>query len=201
MMYSPSRLILITGPKHSGKSLCSRALGKISGLEVVDLDDLIEKQTGKTPRTLFGEGPEIFRKAEALALASLIRLPEPSSAHGAERQPEKSLIVAAGGGLADNEEALALLSGLDSMRREIITVYLDVSAETTWQRIAAAGELPPFLNTENPKETHFALHKRRTEFYKVLAQITIFAENKSPDQIAGEILLNCLTPGACPGGA
>ena len=166
------RIILITGPKHSGKSLCALALGKITVCEAVDLDEFIEKQSGKTPRALFEEGPEFFRKAEALALASLIR--------------QRFRIIAAGGGLIDNPEALALLS----RRREIIPVYLDVSAETAWQRIlhaAEGGKLPPFLNTENPRETHLALHKRRAESYKTLARFTIFAENKSPEEIAGEI--------------
>ena len=168
--------ILITGPKHSGKSLSARALGKIMGCDSVDLDEVIEKQTGKTPRALFIEGPEIFKKAEALALASLIQ----------GRQRQRFRIISAGGGLIDNSEALALLS----MRREIIVAYLDVSAETAWQRIArsaAGGELPPFLNTPKPKETHLALHERRAGAYKALALITISAEDKSPEEIAQEI--------------
>ena len=66
-------IILITGPKHSGKTLCTRALEKLTGFETIDLDTLIESQTGKTPRELFNEGQGIFRKAEALALSSLLQ--------------------------------------------------------------------------------------------------------------------------------
>lgn len=170
-----NRLVLITGPKHSGKSLAARALGKITCGEAVDLDEVIEQKTGKSPRELFKAGPEIFRKAEASALVSLVR---PTEQHN-----EKLRIVAAGGGLIDNPEALALLS-------EIIIVYLDVTPETAWKRIlytAAGGELPPFLNTENPKETHFTLHKRRAEGYRALANLTVSAENRSPEEIAREI--------------
>ena len=177
-----SSLILVTGPRHSGKTLCSRALGKIMGWEVVDLDELVEKQTGKTARTLFNEGQEIFRKAEALALASVFRT----------RSKDGSLIAAAGGGLIDNPEALSLLSEplLTSRFRKVIPVYLDVSPETAWRRIldaAAGGELPPFLNTENPRETHLALHRRRSESYRAMAFLTVYAENKTTDEIAGEI--------------
>ena len=190
-------IILITGPKHSGKTLTSRALQKIIDGEVMDLDEVVERQTGKSPRTLYKEGPEIFKRAEAQALASLIQpkgteetsepmVPEESKV----RRNQRFLIIAAGGGLADNPEALALLSS----RREIIVVYLDVSAETAWQRIvhtAAGGELPPFLYTENPRvkpeETHLALHNRRGEAYKALADFTISGETKSPEEIAGEI--------------
>ena len=172
-----NRIIIVTGPKHSGKTLCVRALGKITQGEAVDLDEVLEKEGGKTPRELFKEGPEIFRKAEALALASLIRQSEGKNS---------ILIIAAGGGLIDNTGAMALIS----RREEIITVYLDVSPETAWQRILCAtegGELPPFLNTGNPRETHHALHKRRAEAYKALARLTVDAENKSPEEIAGEI--------------
>jgi len=173
-----NRIIIITGPKHSGKTVCARALAKVSGGAAADLDELVTKETGKPPRELFKEGPEVFRKAEASALASLANT----------AKSEKNLIViAAGGGLIDNREALALLS----QHREIITVYLEVSPETAWQRILstadADGELPPFLKTENPRETQFALHTRRAEAYRSLAQFTVSADNKSPEEIADEI--------------
>jgi len=165
------------GPKHSGKSLVSHALEKTMDLEAVDLDELVEKQTGKSPRTLYKEGPGVFRKAEEQALASLT---------GEMEQGTAGLIIAAGGGIADNVDAMALLSH----RKDIIPVFLDVSAETAWQRIlktSAGGELPPFLNTENPRETHRVLHERRAGVYRAIARIIISAENKSPEEIAKEI--------------
>lgn len=166
-----NRIVLITGPKHSGKTRCARALGEILGVKAVDLDELVKATTGKTPRELFHEGADVFRKAEAKALSSLLQAP---------------VIIAAGGGLIDNTEAIALLAQCS----EKIIVCLDVSAETAWQRIldnTAGGELPPFLNTENPQETHLALHERRTKAYKALAHLVIDVENKSPETMAKEI--------------
>lgn len=182
------KIILICGPKHSGKSLTARALQKILGCEATDLDDVVENQTGKTPRKLFREGREKFKKAEARALASLLMQNETAEC----TEPDLSLrhnglkIIAAGGGLVDNNEALTLLSSI----REMVIVYLDISAETAWQRIvhtAGDGELPPFLNTENPRETLLALHERRAGAYKALAHLTIAAESRSPEEIAKEI--------------
>ena len=176
IMYSV-RIILVTGPKHSGKSLCAKALGENLGMRFIDLDDLVTEQNGKPPRELFVMGPEVFQKAEAQALASLI-------------QNEGSLIVAAGGGLIDNSEAVALLSLPEAPSKTIITVYLDVSAKTAWQRIAndaESGGLSPFLNTDDPRETHLALHNRRAEAYKTIADIIILAEDKSPSDLALEI--------------
>jgi len=184
-----SRIILIIGAKHSGKSLCARALNKIIGGEIVDLDELVEKQTGKTPRELFIEGHNSFKKTEASALASVIHQQMPQATSQTEGE---TLIIVAGGGIIDNDEAMALISEakVPSADRQLIAVYLEISAETEWQRITETsgdGELPPLINTNNPKETHLALHNRRAKAYKAVAGITVFAENKSPEEIAGEI--------------
>ena len=182
-MYSPNRIILITGPKHSGKSLCSRALGDITGWMVFDLDEVIKKQSGKSLREIFKEGQENFAKAEAEALAF------------ASSIQRDGVIIDAGGGLIDNIEALELIKSMiqtgseNSERKEIIPVYLDVSPETAWLRILAEGELPPFLDTDNPRETHLALHRRRARAYKAMARFTVAAEGKSPREIAEEIVI------------
>ena len=188
-----NRIILIVGTIHSGKSLCAKALNEIIGGQIVDLDELLEKQTGKTPRELFIEGQVFFKKAEAHALASAIQRQLPRQMPGPMPQTEgETLIIAAGGGIIDNDEAMALISEAkaQSAERQLITVYLEISSETEWQRIEeASGDrgLPPLINTNNPKETHLALHSRRTKAYKAVSGITIIAENKSPEEIAGEI--------------
>jgi shikimate kinase len=96
-------------------------------------------------------------------------------------------VLAAGGGIIDNEDALAILKG-----PRFRMVYLAVSAETAWERIRGeqerTGELPPFLNTADPLKTHRQLHERRAAAYGTLAELTIQGEGKSPEDIAGEIL-------------
>jgi shikimate kinase len=169
----PGRIIL-TGPKHAGKTSVAAALAFLYRSPWVDLDELIKKQSGKSPRTLYQEGPGVFREAEARALETLLK----SGERG---------IIAAGGGIIDNEAAVALLEKAEGL----IIIYLDVSAETAWQRIAAQAEkdgaLPPFLNTARPRETHRELHERRAAAYRNLAPLTIQAEGKSPGEIAREI--------------
>jgi shikimate kinase len=185
------RIIIIIGPKHSGKTTCAKALEKTLGWEAVDLDELIMLKNGKSPRELFIESPESFKEAEAFALASLLKPEEtecPPAASPVKRQ--SSFIIATGGGLIENSQAMALLSAAASSTRKIITVYLEISAESAWQRItetAAGGKLPPFLNKENPKESHFALHQRRAEACKAAADIIVSSENKNPEDIAMEI--------------
>jgi len=182
-----NRVILIMGAKHSGKDLCARALSEIVGGETVDLDELLERQTGKTPRELFIEGHDFFKKVEVCSLASVIHgyLPQTQTKRG-------NLIIIAGGGIIDNDEAMALISEarVQSAGKQFITVYLEISAETSWKRIMDGSinvGLPPLINTNNPKETHLALHNRRDKAYKASTGITILAENKSPEEIAREI--------------
>jgi shikimate kinase len=117
--------------------------------------------------------------AEAEALGDLLNRGE-----GRDGGPQ---IIAAGGGLIDNPPALALLEKAGALTR----VYLEVPANTAWERISAGAEkngLPPFLDTQNPRETHRALHERRAAAYRKWARFTINGEGKTPEEIAGEIV-------------
>jgi shikimate kinase len=168
------QFIVFLGPKHSGKTSAGKALASLSSCNFIDLDDFIAQRSGKSPRTLYLEGAEIFRKAEAETLAAIFE------SGTAECQ---SVIIASGGGIADNPEAMDLLQ----KNSLVVSVFLDVSAKTAWERISREGELPPFLKTENPEETHRSLHERRAAAYRQLASLVINAEEKSPGEIAEEV--------------
>ena len=173
------QFIILVGPKHSGKTSAGKALAEILSCGFVDLDELVAQRSGKNPRALYGEGPEIFRKAEAGALAALFK---PGTAN------PPPLVLASGGGLVDNPDALSLLEqDRAAGHPQIISVFLNLSAKTAWERIKAAGELPPFLKTENPQETHHSLHERRAAAYRQFASLVINADGKSPQEIAREI--------------
>ncbi|MDR2159716.1 MAG: shikimate kinase [Treponema sp.] len=180
--------LLLTGPKHSGKTSAGRMLAALSGAVFIDLDERIEKRTGKGPRTLYREGPEVFRAAEAETLKELLEAP-------AEKGSFR--VIAAGGGLIDNPAALELVK----KTCPVCIVYLEVSAETAWERIVRGtgekGELPPFLDTPNPRETHRALHERRAAAYKKLARFVVNGECREPGERAEEII-SLLAPKKSP---
>ncbi|MDR2517403.1 MAG: shikimate kinase [Spirochaetaceae bacterium] len=169
-------LIILTGPKHAGKSTAGTLLARRLAGTFTDLDGAMEAETGKTPRALYREGIQIFHAAEARALAAIM-----DRAQGTE----KDGVVAAGGGVCDNPAAMALLE-----KGAVFIVYLAVSPETAWERIKKSAEkdgLPPFLDTENPEAVHRALHERRSKAYRCRAALTVEAGGKSPDDIAAEI--------------
>jgi shikimate kinase len=189
--------IILMGPKHSGKTTTGKALASLFSCDFIDIDELILQRTGKSPRQLFSEDPAIFQKAEAEALAAIVDSGGSSVGscggennagcgtnitNSADIAGVKRRVIATGGGLIDNSEALSILK-----KSSAVTIYLDISAESAWDRIAAGGELPPFLRTENPQETHRALHKRRAAAYLQIANIVIETEGKSPQERAAEI--------------
>jgi shikimate kinase len=158
-------VIVLSGPKHCGKTTAGGLLAAALNRPFFDLDAQIQKETGKTPRDIFAEGPEVFRKAEEEALRRLLSLPEAENA-----------TLAAGGGVIDNPAAMSLLNSAQA-----IIVYIEISAATAWNRIVPGG-LPAFLKTDDPKETHRLLHERRAAEYKKAARFTVNAENKSPHE-------------------
>jgi len=167
--------IILTGPKHSGKTSAGKELASLCSCSFIDIDEQIMQMTGKSPRQLFNEGAVVFQKAETEAIEAVV-----SAGTDAEQGRR---IIAAGGGIIDNPDAAAILK-----KPGATVVYLIISAAAAWQRISAKGELPPFLKTENPQETHRSLHERRAAAYLQLANIVIEAEGKTSNEIAAEIL-------------
>jgi shikimate kinase len=163
--------VFLTGPKHSGKTNAGKALATLCSGEFLDLDDYITKKNGKSPRQLYRESPDTFQKAETEALAELI-----ASQSGRQR------VIAAGGGIIDHPSAVALLR-----KSGALMVTLNISAASAWERIANSGELPLFLQTDNPRETHRVLHERRTAAYQLFAAIVVHVEGKTSEEIAAEI--------------
>jgi shikimate kinase len=171
---------VLVGPKHSGKTSTGRELARLLGLPFFDLDALIEERAGQSPRNLYRAGPAIFRAAEAEALAWLLGR-------------ESGGVLAAGGGIIDNPAAMALLQD-----PALSTVYLEVSAETAWQRIAG-GELPPFLQAETmekSREKHRLLHEQRSRAYGEFARISVAAGVKTPVETAEELCMKIRSGGA-----
>ena len=165
--------IILTGPKFSGKTSTGRVLALLCSCEFIDLDDMILQKTGKTPRQLYAEDPEIFRNAEAEELTAIIK-------SAIARSGRK--VIGTGGGIIDNPNGIAMLESAGAT-----VVYLNISADSAWGRISKEGDLPPFLRTANPRETHRDIHDRRSAAYPRLAKLIIETEGKNPNMIAQEI--------------
>lgn len=170
--------IILIGPKCSGKTCAGKAAAKQAALvnqacDFIDVDELIFQKTGKTPREIYNESQAMFQDAEAEAIFDI-----------ANNNKSIMRIIAAGGGLTDNIRALDALKNT-----ETVFVYLEISADCAWNRIInLKDDLPPFLKTENPRETHRTLHERRAAACAETANFTIKNGEKTPEETAKEIL-------------
>jgi shikimate kinase len=106
------RSIVLAGPPGSGKSAVGRALARLLGRELVDMDSEIEARLGMTVAEIFRKrGEHAFREAEtALCL---------------ELAGRAGLVVAAGGGALvrpENRRALGacIVVGLTATRDELV---------------------------------------------------------------------------------
>ena len=115
--------IYLVGFMGAGKTTTARALGRVLGWRVEDLDERIEMRERRTIAGIFAQhGEPYFRQLERQALTELL--------------PERHIIVATGGGTfaeADNR-AVMLADGR--------VAWLDVPLETVIERLPADGRRP-----------------------------------------------------------
>lgn len=167
--------IILMGMKHTGKSTLGAILAKNLHQPFFDTDDIILKLSGKTPRELFDTGgAPLMMEWENTACRYLISKKEQSGS-----------VIATGGGLADNHEALEIL------KKTGLCVYLDTPFEILYKRVLESaerdGRMPSFLSEPDPKSRFQELFVRRTAIYAIMADVHIQSMNKGSLVIAQEI--------------
>lgn len=159
-------IFYITGIKHSGKSrlsaCCAEMLAPTRSIERFDLDELILSETAgqfASIRQLYRDlGKHCFMELERDALVRLLQ--------SVEAREHTTTLVATGGGICDNEAAVALMHASGTI------IYLHVAQEALYQRIAAAG-IPPFLEGSNPREAFDKLYAERDGRYGKIADLVL----------------------------
>ncbi len=162
-----SKNIYLIGFMGAGKTSVGRILAEKLRLEYCDLDELIEAECGKTISSIFSDhGEAFFRELESKTLRSV-------SQNGGQ-------IVATGGGVVLRQ------SNWKIMKEEGITIYLKASPDVLWNRIKNDTSRP-LLQVEKPFEKVRELLSLRMPLYEK-ADIVIETENKSPENIADNII-------------
>jgi shikimate kinase len=164
-----SRILLI-GPPGAGKSTVGRVLAADLGLKLIDTDQLIEKQTGKTISDIFVvDGEPHFRGIELQTLRDVLAL--------------ESVVISLGGGAPISQEAQEAIEQSNSH-----TVFLDVSLATAAPRVGFNRDRPLLLG--NPRAQWQALSDNRRPIYEKLADDAIKVDDMNVDQIVAEIVKN-----------
>ena len=175
--------IILLGIKHCGKSTLGRMLAAQFTCPFFDTDDVIAEMTGKSPREIYQQqGAEAFMEAEARACDYLSRY--------LASLGEDEYVIATGGGICNNQEAL------DSLQRLGFFLFLEVPEEVAANRIieeiewedGAMKNLPAYIEKEAPTTTEqvaqifSGFYKQRTSLYRKLAQITCNLTGVTPEE-------------------
>jgi shikimate kinase len=164
--------LFLIGYRGSGKSTVAAALSQQLGWPWLDADAELEGRAGKTIKQIFHEGGEqAFRDLESTVVTEVAR--------------HDRHIVALGGGAVLREENRQALAGRGSI------VWLKASPKALLARIqddATTAVRRPNLTADGGLAEIRKLLAERTPIYESCADLTIDTENKSPAEIAGEIV-------------
>lgn len=163
----PEKNIILVGFMGTGKSTVAAELARRGNYHLTDLDIEIERRSGMTIQEIFRQqGESAFRDLESSALSKL--------------RGQEGLVVAMGGGVLGRPENRELIQSIGRV------IYLRTTFATIQRRLKLSCERP--LVKEKPDWNALeALLLSRTPFYEA-ADLIIDTNNKSPEEIATEIL-------------
>lgn len=159
---SPAIVVLV-GLMGAGKSTVGRLLAERWGCPFIDLDEEIERRSGRSiPEIFRDEGETGFRRREAESTLAL--------------HPVPPAVIAVGGGWMARPE-------LREAWPEAARVWLRVSPAEAARRLGGADPERPLLVGGNPEQRLAALLAARLPAYG-LADYTVDASGRTPDEVA-----------------
>ena len=158
--------IILVGFMGTGKTVTGRVLANRTGMELVDMDSLIEKRSGKTITEIFAtEGEPAFRDMERQLVKELSK--------------RTGIIVSTGGGIVLNPDNIA------DFEKSGLVVCLTASSETIFKRVEKNSSRP--LLSGDKKTQIAALLEKRKPLYAAIA-LNIDTDGLTDEQTADRIL-------------
>lgn len=159
--------IVLTGFMGAGKSSVGRSLAKRLGLEVIDTDDVVEKDSEMKISDIFARfGESVFRGLERKAVEKISML--------------ENHVIITGGGVVLNKDNI-----LDLRRRGVI-VYLHASPEVIYKRVKDDADRP-LLQVKEPLKKIRELLEYRAPFYRD-NDLEIDTTGLTVEKVASEIV-------------
>ena len=177
-----------------GKSSVGRRLSELLCCPFMDLDDVIEQQTGRSIPDIFAtDGEAAFRQMESECLESVLKQSLPSQAMGptlcgqrGSTVLEPSLntphaILSLGGGTVTQERCAEMV------KEETVCVYLRASVETLVDRLSDEAAGRPLLQGTDLRTRIETLMEQRSHIYESTAYHIIDTDGLSIDDVAQSI--------------
>lgn len=183
--------IYLVGYMGSGKTTVSQSLSAMLSMTAIDLDDIIEDTYGKSIPDIFNEiGEDGFRAIETLVLATTI------GGQSVEYDVYKGAIISTGGGIPLNDV------NIKAMKTTGQIVYLRTSPEEIYKRFYSNSDIVNSIDSDTnseikkrpliPNNVTISYIKEMMEirepYYTNAADLVIDTDNKTPEEIAGEII-------------
>jgi len=159
----------MVGLMGSGKSILGKQLASRLSLKLVDLDDYIVNQEGRTiPEIFEADGEQAFRNIESQALAEVLN-------------NTSNTVIATGGGTVLSAENRALMKSNGKV------VWLYASPEILAERISGDANRP-LLNNVDPLAKVLSLSKLRNPLYEEVAGLKVDTGRLSDEKAIEKIL-------------
>lgn len=153
----------------AGKSSVGRVLARKLDRPLLDSDELIEEQTGRTVREIWSsDGEAAFRALETETLIGALEADEPS-------------VVAAAGGVVLSEANRTILIGSDAH-----VVWLLANVEVLIDRVKNGGHRP--LLDDDPEAMLRTMYNDREALYQEVADAIVSVDNRSVHDVAQAVL-------------
>jgi shikimate kinase len=169
---APRHLVLV-GLMGAGKSTVGARCAERLGRAFVDVDDVVEVNTGRAVAEIFAtDGEAAFRALERTALADVCASPAP-------------LVIACGGGAMGDAE------NRRQVRAHGCVIWLTADPDTLAARVgagAARAQRPLLAGDAAPAATLERLASVRAPAYEAAAHATVDTTGSTIDEVADAVL-------------
>ena len=160
--------IALIGFMGSGKSTVAKYLKETQGMDIVEMDVLIEEREGMNIPDIFSNcGEEYFRSLETNLLKDL--------------GSSQNIVISCGGGAALRQE------NVDYLRKSSKIVFLNASPQSIYERVKNDSQRP-LLQGKNHVEGIAELMNARQDKYLSAADLIISTDNRTVEAIGEEIV-------------
>ena len=163
-----TRHVVLVGMMGTGKTTVGRLLAARLGRALVDSDELIESQAGRTVREIWlTDGEPVFRVLETAALRDALAEPDP-------------LVIAAAGGVVLSAGNRAALRDADAL-----VVWMRAAPGVLVGRVGRAEHRP--LLDDDPAATLRRMQNEREPLYREVADVVLDTDVLSPAEVVERI--------------
>lgn len=159
--------VFLIGFMGCGKSTMARLLSQEMGVELIEMDEMIEVEAGMTINEIFEKyGENHFRDLESQLICRITE--------------KGGVVVSCGGGAILRQE------NVTNMKKNGRIIYLSATPETIYERVRHSTNRP-LLNGNMNVEHISSLMEKRLPLYEKAADVTIGVDAKEKRDVLGEI--------------